>query len=82
MAAEPGNVLGLQIDIGFHLEAAVEPVDGRVDRRIQPGTGEVHRIEAETEAASDERTETLKKKRLALLDEITEIVTRARKELV
>ena len=43
---------------------------------------EVHRIEAETEAASDERTETLKKKRLALLDEITEIVTRARKELV
>lgn len=39
---------------------------------------EVHRIEAETEAASDERTETLKKKRLALLDEITAIITKAR----
>ena len=39
---------------------------------------EVHRIEAETEAASDERTETLKKQRLALLDEITGIVTKAR----
>ena len=39
---------------------------------------QVHRIEAETEAASDERTEALKKKRLALLDEITLIVTAAR----
>lgn len=39
---------------------------------------EVHRIEAETEAASDERTEELKKTRLALLDEITAIVTKAR----
>ena len=39
---------------------------------------EVHRIEAETEAASDEHTETLKKQRLALLDEITAIVTKAR----
>lgn len=38
----------------------------------------VHRIEAETEAASDERTESLKKQRLALLDEITAIVTAAR----
>lgn len=39
---------------------------------------EVHRIEAETEAASDERTEALKKQRLALLDEITGIVNKAR----
>ncbi|MEZ5680706.1 MAG: DUF465 domain-containing protein [Erythrobacter sp.] len=39
---------------------------------------QVHRIEAETEAASDERFETLKKQRLALLDEITAIITRAR----
>ncbi|UAB78686.1 DUF465 domain-containing protein [Erythrobacter sp. SCSIO 43205] len=39
---------------------------------------EVHRIEAETEAASDERFETLKKERLALLDQITAIVTKAR----
>jgi uncharacterized protein YdcH (DUF465 family) len=39
---------------------------------------EVHRIEAEAEAASDERTEALKKQRLALLDEITAIVNKAR----
>ncbi|MFB0612210.1 YdcH family protein [Aurantiacibacter poecillastricola] len=39
---------------------------------------EVHRIEAETEAASDERTEALKRQRLALLDEITAILTAAR----
>jgi len=39
---------------------------------------EVHRIEAETEAASDERTEALKKQRLALLDKIMAIVNRAR----
>lgn len=39
---------------------------------------QVHRIEAETEAASDERTETLKKQRLALLDTLTGIVSKAR----
>lgn len=39
---------------------------------------QVHRIEAETEAASDERTEALKKQRLGLLDQITAIVTRER----
>ncbi|GAA4049227.1 YdcH family protein [Parerythrobacter jejuensis] len=39
---------------------------------------EVHRIEAETEAASDERTEALKKKRLGLLDDITVIIDKAR----
>lgn len=39
---------------------------------------EVHRIEAEVEAASDERVEGLKKERLALLDTITGIVNAAR----
>ena len=39
---------------------------------------QVHRIEAETEAASDERFEALKKQRLALLDQLTAIVTKAR----
>lgn len=39
---------------------------------------QVHRIEAETEAASDERTEALKRRRLGLLDEISAIVTRER----
>ena len=39
---------------------------------------EVHRIVAEVDAASDERMESLKKERLALLDEITGIVNIAR----
>ncbi|UIP07581.1 DUF465 domain-containing protein [Erythrobacter sp. SDW2] len=39
---------------------------------------EVHRIEAEVDAASDERTEQLKRQRLGLLDEMTATVTRAR----
>lgn len=39
---------------------------------------EVHRIESEAEAASDERTEMLKKQRLALLDELTTIIGKAR----
>ena len=38
----------------------------------------VHRIECEAEAASDDRTEMLKKQRLALLDDITAIVSKAR----
>jgi uncharacterized protein len=39
---------------------------------------EIHRIEVEIETPSDDYTETLKKKRLALLDEIAGIVTKAR----
>lgn len=39
---------------------------------------EVHRIDAEVEAASDDRMEQLKKERLGLLDEITAIVNEAR----
>ena len=35
---------------------------------------EIHRIEAETEAASDEVWENLKKQRLALADQIREIL--------
>ncbi len=35
---------------------------------------EIHRIESEVEAASDERAEDLKKQRLGLLDEIASIV--------
>ena len=35
---------------------------------------EIHRIEAEIEAASDERVEALKKERLHLLDEIAEML--------
>jgi uncharacterized protein YdcH (DUF465 family) len=40
--------------------------------------GEIHRIEAEIENTSDEYAETLKKKRLALVDEIAGIVAKAK----
>ncbi len=39
---------------------------------------EIHRIETEVEPASDEHTELLKKKRLALLDEISPMIAKAR----
>ena len=39
---------------------------------------EVHRIESEVEASSDERLEALKKQRLGLLDELAAIVAKAR----
>lgn len=42
---------------------------------------EVHRIDAEVDAASDERKESLKKRRLTLLDEITGIVKESRTSL-
>lgn len=38
----------------------------------------IHRIESEIEAASDERMESLKKERLALADEISSIIAKAR----
>jgi uncharacterized protein YdcH (DUF465 family) len=39
---------------------------------------EIHRIESEVEAASDERAESLKKQRLTLLDEISAMVSKAK----
>lgn len=39
---------------------------------------EIHRIESGIEAASDERAETLKKQRLALLDEIAGMLAKDR----
>jgi uncharacterized protein len=50
----------------------------RVAEEYHEVNREVHRIEAEVEAASDERTEQLKRKRLGLLDEITATITKAR----
>ncbi|MCL4673695.1 MAG: YdcH family protein [Sphingomonadaceae bacterium] len=38
----------------------------------------IHRIESETEAASDERMESLKKERLALADQISATLAKAR----
>lgn len=40
--------------------------------------GEIHRIEAGIENTSDEHAETLKKQRLALIDQIAEIVAEAK----
>lgn len=39
---------------------------------------EIHRIESEVEAASDQRLEDLKKQRLALADEVAAIIARAK----
>ncbi len=39
---------------------------------------EIHRIEAEVEAASDERSEELKKQRLQLLDEVAAMIAKAK----
>lgn len=39
---------------------------------------EIHRIESEVEAASDERSEDLKKQRLAILDEVAAMISKAK----
>ncbi|MFN3516971.1 MAG: YdcH family protein [Novosphingobium sp.] len=46
--------------------------------RYHEVNSEIHRIEAGIETTSDEYTETLKKKRLALLDEIAAIIAKAK----
>lgn len=46
--------------------------------RYQDVNGEIHRIEAGIENTSDEYAETLKKKRLALVDEISGLLAKAR----
>lgn len=46
--------------------------------RYHEVNGELHRIEAQIETPSDEYTETLKKKRLALIDEIAGILAKAK----
>lgn len=46
--------------------------------RYHEVNGEIHRIEAEIETPSDQYAETLKKQRLALVDEIAGILARAR----
>jgi len=39
---------------------------------------EIHRIEAEVDAASDERSEELKKQRLLILDEVAAMIAKAK----
>ena len=46
--------------------------------RYHEVNGEIHRIESEVENTSDEYAETLKKKRLALIDEIAGILAKAK----
>lgn len=46
--------------------------------RYHEVNGEIHRIEAEIETPSDAHTETLKKQRLALVDEIAQLIAQAK----
>ena len=46
--------------------------------RYHEVNGEIHRIEAEIETPSDQYTETLKKQRLSLVDEIAQIIAKAK----
>ncbi|MFM5907206.1 MAG: YdcH family protein [Novosphingobium sp.] len=46
--------------------------------RYHEVNGEIHRIEAGIETPSDDYAETLKKQRLALIDEISQLVSGAR----
>lgn len=47
-------------------------------QRYQDVNQEIHRVETEVEPASDERLETLKKQRLALIDEIAALLQKAK----
>ncbi|MGE0152060.1 MAG: YdcH family protein [Reyranellaceae bacterium] len=47
-------------------------------QRYQDVNQQIHRIESEVEPASDERLETLKKQRLALVDEIAGVLRKAK----
>jgi uncharacterized protein YdcH (DUF465 family) len=47
--------------------------------RYHEANREIHRIEAEVEAASDTRLEDLKKQRLAMLDEVASMIAARRK---
>lgn len=56
------------------------------DRHFQKISGryhdinkEIHRIDIDVEPASDERSEDLKKQRLLLLDEVSAMITKAKK---
>ena len=49
-----------------------------VSDRYHDVNKEIHRIEAEVEAASDERSEELKKQRVNLLDEVATMISKAK----
>lgn len=50
----------------------------RISEQYHAVNREIHRIEAEVEAASDFRLEDLKKQRLALLDEVSAMIGKAK----
>lgn len=49
----------------------------RIAERYHDVNREIHRIEAEIEAASDARLEDLKKQRLTMLDEVAVMISKA-----
>ncbi len=49
-----------------------------VSERYHEVNREIHRIEAEVDHASDARLETLKKQRLAMLDEVSGMLAKAK----
>jgi uncharacterized protein YdcH (DUF465 family) len=49
-----------------------------VSDRYHDVNKEIHRIESEVEAASDERSEGLKKQRLHILDEVAAMISKAK----
>jgi len=49
-----------------------------VSERYHDVNKEIHRIESEVEAASDERAEELKKQRLLILDEVAAMISKAK----
>jgi len=53
---------------------------GRLAQEYHEVNREIHRVESQVEAASDERTETLRKQRLILKDSIAEMMREAKKE--
>lgn len=55
-----------------------DPHFARLADRYHDVNREIHRIEAEIETPSDDYTESLKKQRLALIDEISAVLAAAR----
>lgn len=49
----------------------------RIAERYHEVNREIHRVEAEIEASSDARLEDLKKQRLAMLDEVAGMISKA-----
>lgn len=47
-------------------------------QRYQDVNAEIHRVESEVAPTSDERLESLKKQRLALVDEIAQVLKKAK----